>query len=75
MENLYFDAFQKYGAALATLYPQQIQAIRDALDVYTETGKICKIEDSFARLAFNMIICDLRHDQGKEQRQNKGKKT
>ncbi len=63
MENLYFEAFEKYGAALATLYPQQLQEVREALDIYTETGKIYRIEDSFARLAFNMIICDLRHSQ------------
>lgn len=69
MENLYFAAFEKYGAALATLYPQQLQAIREALDIYTETGKICRLEDNFARLAFNMIICDLRHDQSRRRGQ------
>ncbi len=60
MENLYFDAFEKYGAALSALWPNQIEELREALNQYTETGKIRRIEDSFSRLAFNMILCDLR---------------
>lgn len=60
MENLYFDAFEKYGTALSALWPNQLEEVREALDIYTETGEIMRIEDSFSRLAFNMILCDLR---------------
>lgn len=65
MENLYFKAFEKYGAALAALYPSQIETLIDALEAYTATGKIPKIQDSFTRLACMMIICDLRHQEGR----------
>lgn len=61
MENLYFDAFEKYGAALKLLYPSQLREVADALDKYTETGTIERLEDSFSRLAFMMIICDARY--------------
>lgn len=67
MENLYFKAFEKYGAALATLYPSQIETLIESLEEYKETGKIPKIQDSFTKLACMMIICDLRYKEGSEK--------
>ena len=67
MENLYFKAFEKYGAALAALYPSQIERLIEALEEYTATGKLPKMQDSFTRLACMMIICDLRYQEGREK--------
>lgn len=70
MENLYFKIFDKYGAALAAnLYPTQIQVLQGALEIYADSGEIKHIEDSFTRLAFTMILCDLIFEKKK-----KGKK-
>lgn len=66
MENLYFKVFEKYGAALSALYPSQIETLIEALEDYTETGKLPKMQDSFTRLACMMIICDLRYEEGRE---------
>lgn len=66
MEDIYFKAFDKYGAALATLYPSQLIALQYALEMYATTGKMAQIPDSFTRLAFMMIVCDLRSQERKE---------
>lgn len=67
MDNLYFKAFEKYGAALAMLYPSQVTALQDALEIFSEVGKIPRIEDCFVKLAFMMIVCDLRYQERKER--------
>lgn len=61
MDSLFFKAYDKYGIALSMLYPSQIQSLQEALAEFAETGEIQQIEDSFTRLAFMMILCDLRH--------------
>lgn len=66
MENLYIRAFEKYGAALAMLYPTQLAALQDALEMYEETGKARLPDDNFTRLAFIMIVCDLRNQGNKK---------
>lgn len=67
MKDLYFKVFEKYGAALAALYPSQIETLTEALEKYTATGKLPKMQDSFTRLACMMIICDLRYEEGREK--------
>lgn len=67
MENLYFKAFEKYGAALASLYPSQIDTLIEALEEYSETGRIPKIQDRFVWLACMMILCDERHRERTER--------
>lgn len=67
MGNLYFKAFEKYGAALAALYPSQIETLIEALEEYKATGKLPKMQDSFTRLACMMIICDVRYQEGREK--------
>lgn len=63
MENRYFEIFEKYGAALAGLYPGQLEEIFAALDHYDRTGEILWIADCYARFAFRMLICDIRHGE------------
>ena len=51
---------EKYGIALCgTLYPSQIEQLLRAVMIYQKSGRIQKIEDSFANLAFQMIVADL----------------
>ena len=71
MDNLYFKMFEKYAPALSLLWPSQLQNIRDALDIYSETGKIKRFDDKFAELAFVMILCDLRHERKKGKKKAK----
>lgn len=50
---------EKYGIALCgTLYPSQMDQLQRALSIYQKSGQIQKLEDSFANLAFMMIIAD-----------------
>jgi hypothetical protein len=51
---------EKYGIALCgTLYPSQIEQLYRAVMIYQRSGRIQKLEDSFANLAFQMIVADL----------------
>ena len=61
MSDLYFMAFEKYGPALSALWPSQHQVLQKALDTYAKSRKITKIDDMFTRLAFMMIVCDIRY--------------
>lgn len=63
MDNLYFEMFAKYGPALGTLWPSQLQVLQEALDTYAETGKVQRIEDSYTRFALLMVLCDYRHER------------
>ena len=67
MKDLYFKVFEKYGAAMASLYPSQIETLINALEEYRATGNLPKMQDSFTRLACMMIICDLRYQEGREK--------
>lgn len=72
MDSLFFKAYDKYGIALSMLYPSQIQSLQEALAEFAETGEIQQIEDSFTRLAFMMILCDLRHARRQAGADTKG---
>lgn len=61
MSDLYFMAFEKYGPALSALWPCQHRVLQKALNTYAKNGKITQIDDTFTRLAFMMIVCDIRH--------------
>ena len=51
---------EKYGIALCqNLYPSQIEQLHRAVMIYRESGRIQKLDDSFANLAFQMIVADL----------------
>jgi len=51
---------EKYGIALCgTLYPSQIEQLHRAVMIYQKSGRIQKLDDSFANLAFQMIVADL----------------
>lgn len=52
------DIMQKYSIALNKLYPGQKEALQDSLAIFFEEGKVRKLSDPFANLAFYMIICD-----------------
>lgn len=71
MTDIYFKAFEKYGAALAAvLHPSQLETLRKALEQYEATGKAPEIQDSFTKLAAMMIICDIRYEREKNAKRD-----
>ena len=58
--TLFTNTIEKYGIALCqNLYPSQIEQLHRAVMIYRESGRIQKLDDSFANLAFQMIVADL----------------
>ena len=58
--TLFANTIEKYGIALCgTLYPSQIERLHNAVTIYQKSGRIQKLDDSFANLAFQMIVADL----------------
>lgn len=58
--TLFANTIEKYGIALCgTLHPSQIEQLHRAVMIYQKSGRIQKLDDSFANLAFQMIVADL----------------
>ena len=56
---LFSRTLAKYGLALCSLHPSQMNELQDSLSYFRKTTKIPDIGDSFTRLAFMMIVSDL----------------
>lgn len=59
MDNLFYKTIKKYGWAISqNLHPSQTAKLKEALKRFDQDKKVY-IEDSFVKLAFDMIVSDL----------------
>lgn len=54
---------EKYGVALSMLYPSQSESLQEYYCYFLNYGKTPRIDDSFLRLAFLMIVADRLHEE------------
>lgn len=69
------EVTEKYSFAICfMLYPTQTERLYSHLDYYMKYDNIPKIDDSFVRLAFMMIVSDLMWQERQERKNFDNKK-
>lgn len=49
---------EKYSLALSLLYPSQMEELQESYIYFLKYGKLPRVDDSFLKLAFMMIVSD-----------------